>query len=184
MIISRAILVLCCCLLTLNSHAGELLTHYLQEKDDHYILQLDMRINGYIDDVYAILTDYNNIHAINQSVIESRLIMSDGDRHTVSVISEGCVWIFCERVQQLQHVTELGRGYIMTITDPEHSDMKYGHVLWHIEDEGDTTRVRYNADFVPGPWLPPLVGSSVFKEQLFKQGVATINGIEELLQEP
>jgi len=80
----------------------------------------------------------------------------------------------------VSRVSELDNGYIMSVTLPEQSDLKYGRTLWEIIDEGKITRIKYNADYVPDFWVPPLFGPAIFKERMLKEGKKTINGIEAL----
>lgn len=169
------------CVLSFSTLAGELLESYVEDKGEHYLLHLDMRINGQYDDVYAVLVDFDNITAINDSIVFSKRLETQGKKHLVQFDSEGCVWFFCRRVVQLVHVTELDQGYIMSTTDPEKSDLSYGRTLWQVIDEGETTRIKYNADYVPDFWIPPLIGPVIFKNRLLEEGQKTINGIERLV---
>lgn len=169
-----------CLLLTAYAHAGELLHSYVDNDGDHYYLHLDMRVEGGHSDVYRILMDFNHIPDVNDTIVFSKLLKSNGSVHIVHFESEGCIFIFCRRIKQVVTVTELGNGYIMSITDPTRSDLRHGRTLWEIIDEGDRTRIKYNADFVPDFWVPPLIGPAIFKDRIFEEGQKTINGIEKL----
>lgn len=160
--------------------AGELLESYVNFEDDHYLLHLDMRVESHMHDVYAVLIDFNNIKDVNDTIVGSQLLKTDGRVHRVQFMSEGCVWIFCRSVNQVVTVTELGSGYIMSQTDPELSDLSYGRTLWQVIDEGKTTRIKYDADYVPGFWVPPLIGSYLFQERMLEEGLKTLHGIEIL----
>ncbi len=162
--------------------AGELLNAYVAHRDNHYLLHLDMRIKGKYADVYRALVDYKHIPQINDSIKSAQELEHKGNVHRVRIVAEGCVWIFCRRIEQVQTVTERDDGYIISITDPVHSDLKYGRALWHLIDEGKTTRVQYNADYVPDFWVPPLIGPMIFKHRMLEEGQKTINGIEHLIQ--
>ena len=161
-------------------YAGELLQAYVNEKEDHYVMHLDMRIDADADDVYETLMDFSNMHLVNDSIISSTLLESKGKVHKLRFVSQGCIWFFCREVRQLVTVTELGRGYILSVTDPAESDLRYGKALWQIIDEGKTTRVKYNSDYVPDFWIPPLFGSAIFQDRLLEEGKKTVNGLERL----
>lgn len=139
-----------------------------------------MRVEGKYDDIYRILIDFDNITAVNDTIVFSKRLKSEGKVHTVHFESVGCIWFFCRRVKQIVKVTELGRGYIMSVTDPTQSDLEYGRTLWEVIDEGKTTRIKYNADYVPDFWVPPLIGPYLFKGRMLEEGLKTINGIEAL----
>lgn len=182
----NALLALFCTYLLCLQHtrAGEVLEAFVDNEGDHYILHLDMRIDGTSESVYAVLLDFENLHRINDSIKYSERRNSTGKVHLVYFSSEGCVLFFCRRVNQLVTVTELEQGYIMSVTDPAHSDLQYGRTLWQIIDEGETTRIKYNAEFVPDFWVPPLFGSYIFKKRMLKEGQKTVHGIERLITSP
>ncbi|MGD8783254.1 MAG: hypothetical protein PVG75_02400 [Thioalkalispiraceae bacterium] len=160
--------------------AGELLHSYVNEDNDRYVLHLDMRINAEYDDVYLVLMDFSKMPEINDSVTSARLLESNGKQHTLVFVTEGCIWFFCESVKQVATVSELGQGYILTKADPEKSNLRYGKSLWQVIDEGETTRVKYNAEYIPDFWVPPIFGSSILQSRLLKEGQKTIHGIERL----
>jgi hypothetical protein len=164
-------------------HAGELLEAHVERRDDHYLLHLDMRIQAKYADVLRVLVDFNHIPLINDSIKSSKELAHQGNVYRVYIVGEGCVWIFCRRIQQVEVVTVRNDGYITSVTDPKHSDLRYGRALWHLIDEGKTTRVEYNADFVPDFWVPPLIGPMIFKHRILEEGQKTINGIERLIQQ-
>ena len=174
--------VMCLALFT-NCQAGEVLHSHIAYEDSHYLISLTMKIEAGLDRVYAILTDFNHLTRVNDTIKLSRLLHSKGKVHLVQIDAEGCVWIFCKRVRQVQRITEMGRGYIQAVTLPEKSDMEYGRVLWHIEEQDGFTIISYNADFVPAFFVPPLLGPYILKGRLLAAGIKTIHGIERIAQD-
>ena len=170
-----------CLLLPQQAMAGEVLEAYADNDGDNYFLHLDMRIDGTSQAVYDILIDFANIPQVNDSVKFSEIRESRAPVHRVYFETEGCVLFFCRRVNQLVTITELGKGYIMSITDPQHSDLQYGRTLWQVIDEGTSTRIKYNAEFVPDFWVPPLFGPYIFKKRMLQEGQKTVHGIEQLI---
>ncbi|VAW99928.1 hypothetical protein MNBD_GAMMA21-2410 [hydrothermal vent metagenome] len=164
-------------------HAGELLNSFVDEVDNHYILNLDMRIDGDYDSVYEVLIDFNHLDKVNQTITSSQLLESNDKIHKVQFMSNGCVWIICQDVNQVVIVTELGNGFIMSETLPDLSDISYGRTLWQVIDEGDSTRIKYHSDLVPDFWLPPFIGSSILQDRMLEEGIKTINGIERIINE-
>jgi len=161
-------------------HAGELLKSYVNEQDDHYVLHLDMRIAAKFDQVYEVLMDFSKMGEVNDSIKSSELIESNGKTHKLRFLTEGCIWFFCREVRQMVTVTELGQGYILSETNPQESDLRYGKTLWQIINEGENTRVKYNADFVPDFWVPPVFGPAIFQDRMLEEGKKTLDGIERL----
>ena len=166
----------------LTSHAGDVLNSYVGYEDGHYLVQLEMEIEAEIDTVYAILTNFNDLKQLNDSIKISRLLATNGKVHQVQIVAEGCVWFFCQTVKQVQQVTELDNGYIQAVTLPEHSNMEYGRVLWHIQQEDGFTLIQYRADVVPGFFVPPLIGPYFMKARLREEAEKTIHGIERIAQ--
>ncbi len=162
--------------------AGELLEYYVDEIDDHFLLHLDMRVDANHNEIKAVLMDFSKMPEVNNTVVESRLIERDGNKYKIFFVSKACVWIFCETIKQNAIVTELDQGYIMSNAIADKSDLKYGSTLWQLIDEGDTTRVIYNADYVPDFWVPPLIGSSIAKKKMLSEGTKTINGLERVIK--
>lgn len=160
------------------AHATEVLQHDIKFKDKHYILSLDMRVAGTVDQVYAILTDFDHFNTLNNSIKHSQLLFNNQHVSTVEVIAEGCVLLFCKRVRQIQIVTEQGNGKIDSITDPDDSDMAYGEAHWQLTAEEKQTKVQYRSDYVPKFWVPPIIGPAILKSRLLEEAQKTIHGIE------
>lgn len=167
---------------SISCHAGEVLQAHVERRDGHYLLHLVMRIHAKDSDVYWALLDFKHLPQINDSIKSAKELSHKDGVHRVHIIGEGCVWLICRTIQQEEVVTELANGYLMSVTDPKHSDFQYGRALWHVVDEGKTTRVTYNADLVPAFWIPPLIGPSIFKRRLLREGQKTINGLERHLR--
>jgi hypothetical protein len=170
-------------LLSLNNlHAAEVISAYVDEDDDHYIIRVDMRINAGVDDVYTHLTDLKNIHRLNNTIVSSTVKYSKGKRHEVEVHTSGCVLFFCTDQVQYQKVTELDNGYIMIQLVPEKSDFLSGQILWQVIAEKNQTRVIFAADFEPDFWIPPLIGPWILTDIFLKESLETIIELEKLAQ--
>jgi len=169
-------------LLPALSQAGEVRLSHVDYQGGHYLVQLEMKIEAELDTVYTILTDFNNLNQVNDSIKISRLLHSEGKQHHVLFEVEGCVWFICRRVKQVQRVNEMGNGYIQGVILPDKSDMEYGRVLWHIRYEDGHTFIQYRADFVPAFFIPPLIGPYIMKGRLLEEGEKTIQGIERIAQ--
>ena len=176
----HATLLLLLVLTTFELHGSELLNSSVREENKHFIIHLDMRIDADYDSVYEVLMDFNLMSQVNDSIIHSELRETGNKKHLLYFVNEGCIWFVCRKVRQLVTVTEMGRGYIVSETHPEESDLKHGKVLWQLIDEGETTRVKYNADMVPDFWIPPFFGSGTFQKRMLEEGKKTVNGLEQL----
>lgn len=159
--------------------AGEVLESKVHRDGDHFLVHLKMQIDATAPEVYRRLTDFNRLHELSNMIKQSRVLETNGKRQRVEVISEGCVLFFCRRVTQVQTATSLGRGYLQVIDDPEASDFQSGRTLWHIAPVDNGTRVTLSADIEPDFWVPPIIGTAIFKHKLLKESMTLINNIEQ-----
>ncbi len=161
-------------------HAGEVLRARVGSYQDRYLVHVDMLIRDRPEKVYARLTDYEHLDQLSDSIIESQLLYKAPPHYRVRIITSGCVQgLFCQEIIQVQEVTELPNGYILVVVVPELSDLKYSRSLWYIRAEGEDTRVTYSAALVPDFWIPPLIGSYIFKTKLLEESLAIIQGLEQ-----
>jgi len=161
-------------------HAGEVLSSHVDYTDDHYLIDIDMRIDANADKVFARLQDYNHLYRVNSAIKSSRLLKTDGRVKRVRIVTRGCVWFYCRRVEQVQNIEEVRDRYLVATIDPKVSDFKYGRVIWHVWRDDKGTRIRFSADLVPDFWIPPLIGPWVMKKKLLEEGRQTITGLERL----
>ena len=170
-----------------TGQAGEVLQSYVDHDDGHYFLHMEMRVNAPVARVYAALTDFDNLTKINNNIIESTMLKNDPKLKHIRVVTEGCILFFCKRMVQLQHVIELGQGYVSVRVDPEKSDFTHGHMLWHIRahdtQQQKQTLVNFSADVAPDFWIPPLIGPWLLKNTFYEETRQTVNGLERLAKQ-
>ena len=171
-------------LLAGSTQAGEVLHSHVDHDDGHYLLDMEMRIDAPLPRVREVLTDYAHITAINPTVVESTVLISAPPNYRVRVITEGCVLFFCKRMTQFQQVTELASGYIVIVLDTTEGDFTYGRLLWHIQADGDQTRISFSGDLVPDFWVPPLIGPWLLSGVLEEETHKTVEGLERLASQP
>ena len=167
------------CLWPASSPAGEVLDSQVRRDGDHFLIHLQMQIDVPTTRVYQQLTDYDHLHQLSNMIVSSRVIANTDQQQRVEVISEGCVLVFCRRVTQVQTATLLGQGYIRLIDDPRASDFHSGRTLWHIAPDNGGTRVTLSADLEPRFWVPPVIGTAIFKHKLLNESTILINNLEQ-----
>ena len=161
-------------------YAGEVIHSHINNDGDRFVLHLEMRIDADYDSVYSTLLDFDNLKYLSDTIIESELLDSQDNLHITYVRSEGCILFFCQSVVQNSTVTELGKGLITAVIDPNKSDLRFGEISWQVIDEGETTIIINDVDIIPDFWVPPLIGSYFFKQRLIEEGEKLINGIENV----
>ncbi len=168
------------CLSSSNLAAGEVLHSRVHRDGDNFLIQLEMQIEAPHDRVYQLLTDYDHLQQLSETIVESRRLSGQGKQTRIEVISESCVLFYCRTIRQVQTATELGRGYLKLIDDEQQSDFPYGRTLWHITAASNgLTRVTMSADLQPRFWVPPIIGTALFKHKLLKESTALINNLEQ-----
>jgi len=167
------------------SYAGEILEAHVGHTDKQYFVSLDVVINADASRVYKILTDYDNLTKLSDSIKESRVIysLSDND-HRVQVKTKACVTFFCKTINQVQDVEELPNNVIITTALPDKSDVDYAHARWKVTSENGLARINFNSDLKPSFWIPPVIGPLLIERTLRNEALAVIDGLEELAQQP
>ncbi|MGD9000625.1 MAG: SRPBCC family protein, partial [Granulosicoccaceae bacterium] len=164
--------------------AGELLNAVVEHKDKRYFIKLDMLIDADPGRVHKLLTDYNKLGRLNDSIKTSEIVYSLNERtHRVRVVTKACVLFFCKTIRQMQDVEQLDNNIIVATVIPEQSDFDYAHARWSIRREKDRTRVTFNADLKPSFWVPPLIGPPVIKKKLYNETLDTIETVERLAKQ-
>jgi len=166
-------------------NAGDILEAKVTSKDKRYFVSLSVVINADATRVYKLITDYNNLNLISESITESNLIysLSDND-HRVKVTTNACVTFFCKTIVQVQDVEQLSGMVIVTTSVPDKSDVDYAHARWKITSENGLTHITFNSDLKPSFWIPPLIGPPLIETALKNEALAIIDGLETLAQQP
>ena len=167
-----------------SSYAGEVLDSNVGTHEDHFLLRIDMLIDADTERVRQLLTDYAHLDQLSQSITRSEVLESQPPNYRIRVTTDGCLLFFCRELVQVQDVTELNDGYILVTVVPEMSDFSYSRNMWRIRKQNDDTRVTYTSDLVPGFWIPPLIGTSLFKHKLLEETRLLIENLERLANLP
>lgn len=167
-----------------SSYAGEVLDSNVGTHEDHFLLRIDMLIDADTERVYQLLTDYAHLDQLSHSIKRSEVLKSQPPNYRIRVTTDGCILFFCRELVQVQDVTELNDGYILVTVVPEMSDFSYSRNMWRIRKQNDDTRVTYSSDLVPSFWIPPLIGTSLFKHKLLEETRLLIENLERLANLP
>jgi hypothetical protein len=177
----------CLLVLILSSqvgNAGEVLDSHVGTHKEHFLLRIDMLIDAEPERVRQLLTDYAHLDRLSHSITQSELLQNNTPHFRVRVTTDGCVIFFCRELVQVQDVTELHDGYILVTVLPEMSDFSYGRNMWRIRTLNNQTRITYSSDLVPDFWVPPLIGTSIFKHRLLEESRQVIDNLERLANLP
>lgn len=169
-----------------SAHAAGAQLHDIQvsNQGERYSLSADITIAAPPAQVYKVLTDYNHLTRISGAIVKSRLLKRV-DAHTALVYVEtrACVMVFCRSLKQTQQVVELDKNDIVAQSLPAESNVTMGTASWHLQADGDGTRMLWRNTVEPTFWIPPLIGTAMMKNALRTQVIASAKGIEKLARE-
>ena len=169
-----------CCLPVL-AHAGQIERVDVTSRDGLYRVTVVARIAATPRRLIDLLTDYGNLHAINPSVRQSRVLESLSERqHRVETLIELCVLFFCSEFRQVQDMRYSPPGLLSAQVLPEHSDFRSGWARWQFSDGGDATQLHFESELAPKFFIPPIVGPLIIRHMMKREALATIDGLERL----
>jgi hypothetical protein len=149
--------------------------------DGRFIAHTEVLIARPIEEVRAVLTDYENLPAINRGIkTVSILRRGAAGEARMRVVAEACVLVFCRRYTWVQDASLAPSGDIVTVIDPALSDFREGRIRYRlVSQQAAHTRLIFDADLVPDFWLPPLIGPWIVKQKLLTEALETAQGVEQ-----
>jgi hypothetical protein len=170
-------------LLTLNAAAGAASFNKLEvvQQGDSYQIQADVYLDAPPQAVYSALIDFRHLPEINSDVrISSVLKVVNPKTQLVYTETEGCVFIFCRTIRQVQRFTEISPSDIVAVTLPGSGNLKQGMSSWHLRADGSGTRLSWVASIEPDFWVPPFIGARAIEHQLRSEALESMLAIERL----
>ena len=167
--------------LSANAFAGKIEHASVAHKDGVYTLALSVLIAARLDPVHKIVTDYDELHRISDTLIETkRLSEPDAEEIQRRLVVRTCVLVFCFTATMTEDVVE-GDDAIITTIIPEHSDYKSGETRWEVSAVDEThSRISLFCELEPDFWIPPVVGPYLLKRKMMSIAKKTIVNIETL----
>jgi hypothetical protein len=167
------------CLQFPSAHTADLDELHVSENQGVYRINLVMQMQAPAHYVHGVLTDYKHIYRLDPAIVDSEILPSpdDGVVRVKTRITD-CIAFFCMMIDRVEDVRELESGGLQATIVPTLSNFKYGHAEWKIVDQGDRTKVIYQAQIEPNFFIPPLIGSYFVKKKLRKRGLTSMARIE------
>lgn len=147
---------------------------------DRYFLSLEAHLDAPPWAVFAVITDYENIHGLHRRIRESRIIRRI-DPRTVEVFTvlKGCVAaVFCKSVRRVERIVETPPTELLATVIPGQSDLASGSVRWRLESSDAGTLLRYDSDMEPDFWVPGLLGDSLLQMSIRRTTEDMIQEVE------
>lgn len=163
-----------------EASAAEIARSALDHQGGRYRIDFEARIAAEAAKVRPLLSDYNGLARLSETVIESQWLAGQAGAPRVRIVQRACIVIFCQTLRRTMLVEPQPDGDVLTLTEPETSDYREVREHWQVIAEAGQTRVRYRAEFVPRFFVPPLIGPWLVKSRLRAELEATAARIESL----
>ena len=164
--------------------AADLESVVVHYDDGRYSLDADAYLAAPREAIFVVLTDYDRFGRISSAYKEYRFLDPAPDgTPMIFTRMEGCVLIFCKSLGRTEYLYMTAPRHIRSVVVPERSDFHHSVSEWHLEPDGDGTRVLYHLEMEPKFWVPPIIGPWILQRRLSRGGVAAVNRIERLAQQ-
>ncbi|MEQ8799066.1 MAG: SRPBCC family protein [Salinisphaeraceae bacterium] len=180
---SRAIGLAACLLATTSAQGVETRTIDVAREGDTFRARAVFLLDAPVAAVYAVITDFAALDRISPHILESRCLDDGGPGTLVRVVTRSCLAFFCRDVTTVERLHEQPPHTIESDVLPERSDLASGHTRWHLSRVQDQTQLAWTTEFVPGFWVPPLLGTAAVRRALSRQLADGAAGINRLANE-
>jgi polyketide cyclase/dehydrase/lipid transport protein len=127
--------------------------------DKRFQCDLNIRLDAPLDQVEAVLRDYEKYPALDARILEARVIGRPAPN--VAMLETKlrvCMGWFCRNVNRVERVEE-SQHALAASADPSRSDVKYGETRMQLSpSENGGTLVHYRTSITPAFWIPSVVG--------------------------
>lgn len=167
--------------LSVNVDGAELRSVEVWTEDGRYHLISESLIRADQDDLYEVLTDYEQFKRFTSAIVASYNVEPEMDgRPRFYTRMRGCVLIYCQTFVRRGYLLLTPKIDIIAISEPEKSDFEFSRERWQLSTEGDDTVMIYQFEMEPSFWIPPFVGPFYLKRALKSGSVTAVNRIEAL----
>ena len=152
-------------------------------EDKKFNIDISGSVSAPSEEIFFILSDYNNLSIISPKIIESKIIRQEDGKKIVRSVIKDCVLFFCQEVINTQITAEYKENTSMKIyskTLPEESNLKSGVIKWTLTEDGNKTKIDYHAEAEPEFKVPKIIGQFFVKYYISKEAKNLIENIENL----
>jgi hypothetical protein len=121
---------------------------------DTYRAHFEVRLAAPADAVRALARDYDQLERFSKIIIDSERV----GPARVRMVVRACILIFCKTVRRTMEVEQTAQGDILRLAPAPDNDFRHARETWQLEPDQGGTRLRYEAEFVPDFFIPPLIG--------------------------
>jgi carbon monoxide dehydrogenase subunit G len=139
----------------------------VQVTGENVIVDLSLVVPASRQQVWAVLTDFDQMASFVSNLKESKVISNSGDK--LKIFQRGSA-----NYGPISFPFESTRDMKLTPLDKIESHMISGNMrkmegTTQLVDEGGQTRIIYHTDTIPGVWIPPIAGKVFIKHETREQ---------------
>lgn len=143
--------------------------------DGAYTSNVSATINAKPDDIYRLLTSYDQLNAFSRLIKTSRLLPDQNLLLRLKV----CFAFICFDKQQTLALT-ISKHSIAGHIIPEHSDFKSGWMKWQLSGNNNMSVIQFSSELTPDFWVPPIIGPLLIQYKLKREAQYSIQQLELL----
>ena len=175
-------------LIAVTARGGEITSVSVEHHGGRFDIYSEVMVDLAADEVRAILTRYENLADVTESISEVEILerrgSQGGEQVRMRMVSEVCLVLVCLDYVWVQHVETLPTGEIVAVIEPGRSDFQEGRAVWRFMSEHNRRmRLVFDAYLVPDFWFPPVIGPWLIKRQLRNAVLETMRGVERMAAE-
>jgi carbon monoxide dehydrogenase subunit G len=148
---------------------------------DTYRISFDAAVRAPPHLVYQQLSDYAHLNRLSPVITGITVDPSpDGKSDRVRSRLRSCILFFCREIAQVEDVTEPDRHTIIAHMVPGLGDFIDGDCTWRIVDDGEWTRLHYEATRTIAFWVPRIIGPWLIKHTMREHLESSVAALEEM----
>ena len=162
-----------------SANASQIVRLQVEQHADVYHVYVEMNIDAPAERVREILTDYEGLQRLSQTITSSRVIDS-ADNRAVRVLTrfEKCVLFFCMSLHKVEDISEDLDGRLIVSMVPDASSFRSGQSSWEVQSTINGSRVIHQASLEPDIRLPAWMGRSIMKNTLRQEIEESFENLE------
>lgn len=162
-------------------YAAEIGTVVVSNDGETYHVSFDAAVRAPAQLVFEQLSDYAHLNRLS-SVITAITVepAPDGKSDRVRSKLRSCILLFCREIAQVEDVTEPDKHTIVGHMVPGQGDFTDGDCVWRIADDGDWTRLHYEASRTIAFWIPAVIGPWIIKHTMREYLESSVAALEQI----
>ncbi len=122
--------------------------------EDTYRARFEVRLAAPVEAVRALSRDYDQLERFSKIIVDSERLAPD----RVRVVVRACILIFCKTARRTMTIRAGAEGDMLALAEVPDNDFRHARETWQVKPEDTATRLRYDAEFVPDFFIPPIIG--------------------------